>query len=70
MFQFKTTSPRKHSVRHAVSLTVLNLLGIGDLDAITTNKGQDVHTRVCTYGVSHDLAEELSLQDDEAFLYH
>ena len=70
MFHVKAISPQKHPIRYVVSFVVLSVLGIGDIDALTTNKGQNVHSSVCTHGVSHDLAEELSLHDDEEFLYH
>jgi hypothetical protein len=60
----------KHPVRYIVSFTALTILGIGNLDAVTCNDDPKKHSNVCRFGVSHDLGEELSLHDDEEFLYH
>ena len=70
MFHVKSSSLRKHPIRYVVAFSVLSLLGIGNIDAIASNRGQNSHSNVCVDGVSHDLAEELSLHDDEEFLYH
>ena len=67
MFHIKTIITNKTPIRQVLSISVLNMLGIGNLDALAANSRSHCHTQ---NDIFCDLAGELSLHEEEEAICH
>lgn len=67
MFHVKRIITHRKSFRYVLSISVLNMLGIGNLDSLSANNRSHYHNE---NDVFCDLASELSLHDEEEAICH